>query len=62
MYKGYTVIKCLPVLNRELYLIAWKLLVLDKNTWNHWIVYELFVLDRNNYKERYKGLQIIRIK
>ena len=26
-----------------------KLLVLDRNTWNHWTVSELFVLERNGW-------------
>ena len=31
------------------YIIVNKLLVLDRNTWNHIIVYELLVLDRNTW-------------
>ena len=41
----------LLVLDRNTWnhIIVYKLLVLDRNTWNHRIVYELFVLDRNTW-------------
>ena len=39
-----------------MHLIACKLIVLDKNTWSHIIVYKLFVLDWYNYLKLHKDL------